>query len=232
MRRVLQARRAPATVLGIMALVVAAAGGAYAATGSHGTITVCVHHKGGALYRAHRCARHDRKLRWNTKGPAGPTGAQGPAGAAGITTAWTGEIYPSNAVPQADGHVATFTFNSPTNGFVNLTAHFAVRVHNTPNVDCHVQNQIAATPSIPNFVPGTTVHGYIDNWINGNLPTENAGGTFLGLDASVSDVLPVASGSNTFYLNAHSDCAGAFWGPINFTALSVNKNPTATLTAP
>ena len=232
MRRILQARSAPAIVLGVLALVVAAAGGAYAATGGGGTITVCVHHRGGTLYRAHRCARRDHKLSWNAKGPKGATGAPGPAGAAGITTAWTSEVYPSNAVPQGDGHVATFKFNSPAKGFVDLTAHFAVRVHNTPNVDCHVQNQIAATPSSPNFVPGTTLHGYMDNWINGNLPTENGGGTFLGLDESVSDVLPVTSGANTFYLNAHSDCSGAFWGPINFTALSVSSNPTATLTAP
>jgi len=57
-------------------------------------------------------------------------------------------------------------------------------------------------------------------------------GTFLGLDESVSDVLPVVSGSNALFLNGHSDCAAALWGPINFTALSVNHNPTATVTAP
>jgi hypothetical protein len=235
MRRVLQARSAPATVLGILALVVAAAGGAYAAGSTGGTISVCVHHSGGGLYRARHCARHDSRLKWNARGPQGAqgaAGATGAAGAAGATAAWTGEAYPSNAVPQSDGHIATFKFTAPAAGFVDLSAQFQVRVHNAPNVDCHVQSQIAATPSIPNFVPGSTLRGYMDNWINGNLPTENGGGTYLGLDESVSDVLPVVSGANTFYLNGHADCPGALWGPINFTALAVNSNPTATLTAP
>ena len=232
MRRVLQARSAPATALGILALIVAGAGGAYAAGTSAQKITVCVHRHGGTLYRARRCARRDSKLSWNARGQQGATGATGNAGSPGATTGWTGEVYPSNAVPQGDGHVATFKFTSPAAGFVDLTAQFAVRVHNTAGVDCHVQNQIAATPSIPNFTPGTTLRGYMDNWINGNLPTENGGGTYLGLDESASDILPVVAGANTFFLNGHSDCLGAFWDPITFTALSVNSNPTATLTAP
>jgi hypothetical protein len=69
----------------MIAIVIAGAGGAYAAT-STGTITVCVHHDGGGLYRAKRCARKDKTLSWNTKGqtgPAGQTGATGPTGATG-----------------------------------------------------------------------------------------------------------------------------------------------------
>ena len=65
MRRVLQGRNAPAIALGILALVVAGAGGAYAANSGGGTITACVHKTGGGLYRARHCARHDGKLSWN-----------------------------------------------------------------------------------------------------------------------------------------------------------------------
>ena len=75
----------------LVALVLAASGGAYAAaTGSAGTIAACVHHKGGGLYVAHKCARHDTRLRWSVTGPkgaAGPTGTQGPVGPNGPTGA-------------------------------------------------------------------------------------------------------------------------------------------------
>jgi hypothetical protein len=237
-KRLLQARTAPAIALGVVALVVAAAGGAYAASSGGSTISACVHHKGGGLYSARHCARHDKKLSWNTRGPqgaAGKAGAAGPSGAsgaAGVTTAWTAAIYPSAATPATDGHVATFAFSSPAAGFVDLTAHFGVRVHNTAGTDCHIQNQIAATPSVPSASPGSNVAGYMDDWINGNLPTQNGAGTYLELDESVSTVLAVVAGPNKYYLNGASSCAAALWGPINFTALAVNSNSPATLTAP
>ena len=249
MRRMLRGRGVPVTLVGIAALVAAAAAGAYATSGG-GTITVCVRHSDGGLYRARRCASRDGKLSWNLRGPkgrtgpkgaagaagaagpAGPAGAAGAAGAAGVTSAWSGEVYPANATPQADGHVAKFVFSSSVAGFVDLSAHFGVRVHNALNTDCHVQNQLASSPSVPSASPGSAVSGYMDDWVNGNLPTENGGGTFLKLDESVSDVLPVVAGTNTFYLNGASNCAGAYWGPIAVTGLFVNSNPSATLTAP
>jgi hypothetical protein len=61
-----------------LALVVIAGGVTYAATnGAPATITVCVHHSGGGLYKASKCAAHDSRLTWNVKGPAGPPGAAG-----------------------------------------------------------------------------------------------------------------------------------------------------------
>jgi len=63
-------------LVGIAALVLAG-GGAYAlasATSSH-TITVCVQHSGGALYKAKKCAKHDAKLTWNKQGRRGPAGS-------------------------------------------------------------------------------------------------------------------------------------------------------------
>lgn len=61
-----------------------AGGGAYAlASSSGGTITVCVNHKNGTLYKAKKCARHDKNLSWNKVGPTGPQGPAGPQGQQG-----------------------------------------------------------------------------------------------------------------------------------------------------
>jgi hypothetical protein len=66
------------------AALLIAGGGAYAlATSSGGTITVCVKHKGGTLYKAKRCAKGDRRLTWNNQGPPGTTGASGTQGPKG-----------------------------------------------------------------------------------------------------------------------------------------------------
>jgi len=72
-----------AAVLGAAALLIAAGGGYALASSSGGTITVCVRHNGGALYKAGKCAKHDSALSWNRQGPAGLQGPQGPAGAPG-----------------------------------------------------------------------------------------------------------------------------------------------------
>ena len=92
-----------ALALGVAALALAG-GGAYALASSlsSGQITVCVHHKGGTLYRAKKCARHDKKLSWNKRGPSGPQGPRGPQGPQGIagpqgTQGVQGPVGPSNA---------------------------------------------------------------------------------------------------------------------------------------
>ena len=83
MRRLLVPRLTAAHLVAVLALVLAFGGGAYAAGSSGPQITVCVHHRGGALYRASRCARGDRRLSWNEIGPRGPAGARGGPGATG-----------------------------------------------------------------------------------------------------------------------------------------------------
>jgi hypothetical protein len=82
LKRLLAGRNTSALAVGAIVLVIGAAGGAYAANGS-GSITVCIHHNGGGLYQAHKCARHDGKLRWNVQGPTGSQGTQGPQGIQG-----------------------------------------------------------------------------------------------------------------------------------------------------
>ncbi|MDQ6818926.1 MAG: hypothetical protein M3076_01080 [Actinomycetota bacterium] len=81
MRRLLTGRIGAALGGALTALLLA--GGGYAiASGATGTINACVHKHGGGLYVGH-CARHDRKLRWNTVGPHGPPGSPGQAGQPG-----------------------------------------------------------------------------------------------------------------------------------------------------
>jgi hypothetical protein len=81
-------RRAAGITFGMIALVVAATGGALAASGvGSQTITACVNTHGGSLYKAKSCKKHDKRLTWNKlgpRGPQGPVGAQGPRGLQGV----------------------------------------------------------------------------------------------------------------------------------------------------
>ena len=165
-------------------------------------------------------------------GPVGPTGAAGPTGPSGLTAVWSASAYPTQGRPLASGEVAHLTFTSTTAGFALVTANFSTRVHNNTNAttDCRVQSQIASTAAPPAIaVGGASAPGFADQWINGNLPTELGGGTYLGFSASATRVLPIVAGSNTVYLNGASDCLDALWGPITMTAQLAQTNPTATL---
>jgi hypothetical protein len=246
----------------VVALVAAiAAGGGWAfAAGSGGTLHACARKKTGALRLASRCKRNERAVAWNIEGrrgaggprglrgasggrgipgAQGATGAQGPAG---VQYAWNAWTYPKAASPQPDGHVARFNFTSPAAGFALVTASFQIRVKNNPTENCHVETQLASAPAVIGKVePGEGSPGFIDQWVNENLPTFKGGGTDLGLSASVSKVFPVTAGSNTVYLNGQFtgyatpepyDCPEAFWGPISISAVFANQAPSATLTAP
>ena len=81
MKQLLAARGTSAAIVGV--IVLAVAGGGYAIASGVGTITVCVQHNGGGLYKASRCAKRDKRLSWNKVGPRGPTGATGATGAQG-----------------------------------------------------------------------------------------------------------------------------------------------------
>ena len=85
MRRRITSRALSAALVGVVVLL--AAGGGYAvASSSSKKITACVHKRGRGLYTG-KCAKHDKKLTWNTTGPAGPAGPAGAAGATGATGA-------------------------------------------------------------------------------------------------------------------------------------------------
>lgn len=240
------------TAAGLALLV---AGGGYAIASGNGTIQACVHKHSHGLYVG-RCARHDSQLSWSVQGPAGPRGAGGPAGATGqpgargpagqqgppgVQYVWSSFAYPFQARPQSDGHVAKFTFTAPAAGFALVSAQFQVRVKNTSGTDCHVESQLATAPAVLGVVqPTGGSSGFVDEWINGNLPTENGGGTYLGQNMSVSRVFSVAAGSNTVYLNGQynnygagaANCADALWGPLTVSAVFANQNPSSTLSTP
>lgn len=99
----------------LAAAILSAGGGAYALASSWGgTITVCVSHENGTLYKAKKCRRHDRKLSWNRRGETGArglTGARGPQGPPGVT----GDSGPQGAqgpVGPSNGYFAR-AFSSP-----------------------------------------------------------------------------------------------------------------------
>jgi hypothetical protein len=151
------------------------------------------------------------------------------------TAAWSASIYDQITNVTTGGPVAHLTFESPAAGFVVVDAAFATRVRNFQggtNNDCRVSAQVASTAGAPAVIdPGaTSAPGYVDQWINGNLPTQNGAGTYLGRNQSVTRVLPVVAGSNTVYLNGRHSCQEVFWGPITMTAIWVQLNPSATLT--
>ena len=97
----------PSSGLALVALTAAVSGSTYAAArASVPTINACVHHTGGGLYAAHRCARGDTRLTWNVSGTPGPAGPPGPAGMLGPTgppgeTGQPGAAGPSEAVSGA-----------------------------------------------------------------------------------------------------------------------------------
>ena len=172
---------------------------------------------------------------WVPRGATGATGATG-AAATSVFPAWSASTYQTINNVTTGGPVAHLTFISPTAGFVVVNASFAARVRNrfdSTAADCRVSAQIAGAPGAPAVIDpgGTTAPGYIDQWVNGNLPTEAGGGTYLGLNMSGTRILPVAAGTNTVYLNGRHSCFEVFWGPITLTATLVESNPTSTITA-
>jgi hypothetical protein len=236
-------------------LAVAAAGGGLALAAGSNTIHGCVKKSSGALSLRHgkHCGKHQKSVSWGVQGPrglqgatgatgrTGATGTSGPPGPAGAQYAWSAFTYPAAEDPQSDGHVATFTFTSPAAGFALVSASFQIRIHNTVSSDCHVESQLASAPAvIGDIQPGTGSAGFIDQWVNPGLDTQDGGSTILGFGGSVSRVFPVAAGTNTVYLNGQytgytdttHDCTQALWGPITVSAVFANQNPSATLAAP
>ncbi len=232
-------RLSPALVVACLALLAALAGTGVAAVtalprGSVHTAALA----NGAVTSA-KLANHAvtlSKLAPSAKiagpqGPKGPKGDTGTAGPAGVTNAWTGYAYPGTpaSVYSAGGaELAHLTFTSPAAGFTVVSANFATRIHEATASDCRVQTQIAPAAGVPD----QTAPGFVDQWINGNLPTQFGAGTFLGLNASATRVLPVVNGSNTVYLNGKSDCTAALLGPVTLTAVLAQNNPSSTLVTP
>src|SRR5262245_16180284 len=102
-------RPTPGTILGLLAIVFAAAGIAVAANpSSTGKITACVHKKTKALRLGSskgKCKTTESKLSWNAKGQPGATGAKGDTGAQGA--AGTAGAAGAAGAPGADAATST-----------------------------------------------------------------------------------------------------------------------------
>lgn len=148
-------------VLGAALVIAAAAGGAYALANGGGTITACVHKKGGALYVAKKCAHKDSKLTWNRVGRTGPQGPKGTTGLLGHTgnTGGVGAVGPTfGAVSTGDDPPAltgssvvdtTLSVNLPSAGPLWVQAHF------DPDITCGT----CTTVTYGIYVDGSPVHG-------------------------------------------------------------------------
>jgi hypothetical protein len=227
--------------LALLALFVALGGTSVAATNallprnSVGTAQL----KNGAVNKKKINKKTIKALRNGTRGPRGPQGAQGPRGAqgpqgvqgsAGVQAAWNAQRTTSLLHPAASGAVVHLAFTSPSAGFALVQANFGVRVRNTFDTtpaDCKTRSQISAAAG----APSASGPGYVEQWVNGNLPTERGAGTYLQFDQSAARVFAVSAGKNTVYLNGTYDCKDALWGPITMTAQLVNTNPSSSITA-
>lgn len=128
-------RLSRSAVLLVVAALVLTGGGAYALASSLSsrTITVCVTHKGGALYRAKSCKRHDKKLSWNKQGPAGATGATGATGPAGppgpavgsISGAWSDSSAGLSGCDAVVLHSATLTLSRASAIYASASAAYS-----------------------------------------------------------------------------------------------------------
>ncbi len=164
------------------------------------------------------------------------------APAAPPTTVWsweepaTGGTGAGNINP-VNNQVASITFTPPAAGFALVTAHFGTVVKNdnvsTSDNDCRVGTQLSLTGGA---VPNAALPGYVDLYINGNLPTEDsAGGTYLQFNQSVAVVVPVTAAATTVYLNGQMNvaasttgCTGALWRSVTLNAIYFQNNPVAT----
>jgi hypothetical protein len=126
------------------AAVLTAGGGAYAlASSSGGTITVCVSHKSGALYKARRCAKGDKKLSWNRQGPPGMQGPRGPQGIQGIQgmkgdTGAPGQTGPTTTMAPSGSTqtgIVGIGGEQTTGGYVVSSISFPLRLASAPLVD-------------------------------------------------------------------------------------------------
>jgi hypothetical protein len=92
-----------------------------------------VSHKGGTLYKAKKCAKHDRELTWNKQGPQGRQGVQGvqgmpgsgPQGPPGPTASAYGEATTDTALSGAAPVVVALgqaqSSQTPTTGTISVS---------------------------------------------------------------------------------------------------------------
>ena len=184
----------------LVALVLAAAGGAYAAgSASSKTISACQQRHGGVLYVAKHCTRGDRRVRWNITGPTGSQGAQGSAGTAGTPGATGAPATKYFAQIHSDGTVNTSSVPATTDhiGTGVYLVNFGVDV-----THCVAYAQEAALPifSSPGSNTGST-DGYA-----ARVDLTSAGGSY-GAGFPSADTVAVSTFGGTTPLDTTFEVA-------------------------
>lgn len=138
-----------------------------------------------------------------------------------------------------EARIASFNFTSPVAGQVFATASFEIRIRNTfdraDSAPCRVETVLADTVAAYSSCASTdscNLPGYAQTSVNANLPTQAGGGTYFGQSQTVTRMLPVKQGLNTFYLVGRTSCAAGVWGAVSFSAITVQSGGNATLTIP
>jgi hypothetical protein len=183
--------RTGAALAAALALVVAGGGYAFGAS-QGGTITVCVHHHGGGLYRASKCAKHDKKLSWSSQGVPG---AQGPAGSKGADG--------TPGTPAAPGPAGPLTTIAPSGstqkGEIAVTAYADQAAEYAGSQALTFPLQLSAAPTVvqvpyqttnvncPGTVAAPTAQpGYLCIYVrnDSNVHQANAGDDFYPTNAA------------------------------------------------
>jgi hypothetical protein len=200
-------------VVGFVALLVVG-GSAYALGSSNSvTITACVSHNGGTLYRAKRCAKRDKQLSWNKLGPAGPQGKRGPQGIQGPLG-----VQGPPGVQGAKGDAGDVGPVGPTAGALGggttppgLVAGIANAIVTTTTIDLTTASSVLAsampTPGLEPQCPsaGCTIHLglYLDGqpMPGSDEPLSGGANAVLGPYAPVQGLVNgVAAGDHTLTL--------------------------------
>jgi hypothetical protein len=207
------------TLLTVATLLIAGGAGYALASATTVKITVCVKREGGTLYKAAKCAKHDKRLSWSQQGPPGATGAhgeQGPPGPQG-PKGDTGEQGPSGSILAYDANASSSsttttlgtmlgdTFSAkcsiPATGGADLTLLLQTRDGSwKADIGEEVDNNGSrfVLPDTIQLQPGS-----ISSPANIGEVTANAGGSESVLHAVVIQLAPSA-GQIVFHLNVQT----------------------------
>jgi hypothetical protein len=129
--------------------------------------------------------------------------------------------------PGSDGLVASFEVHGNGVGSVFLSATARVRVPNwqpdAGDATCNVESQLSHQPGFTGCAPGENcrLHGYAQTPLRGSLTDGQTDAAQLTAWQTVSRVLPLKEGVNTYYLLGNTDCPEAVWGTVTLGILQV-----------
>ena len=144
-------------ILGI-AIIVAAGGTAIATAPSGGSFRACVAKHRGTLYVAKHCHRHDRRVKWSVKGPAGRPGTNGAPGIGpAFYTYHDGNVDFTGGAPSSYTPILTLNIPAPGSYVVVATGTF---LNNAPGGQqyCRV---VAGNDGDSNIIQGLNNGEYV-----------------------------------------------------------------------